>query len=372
MNSNIYFDYFNNDYLSSIELFSYKYEIFLCTSSIIIIGIFSIIFNKMNKLNKKLEKELMDLHLTVNVHDDNLTINNNKMIKNYDTLNEENKKLQEEILNLKETINVHKTILMQDNNKFIDINNEIKDIGELAMTNGSNIKDMNNLNKKLQEEILNLKEAINVHESALTQSNNKFIHINNEIKDILELAMTNKSNIRDMNINLEQKYNEFNQTFHNHEVNLIRFNEHIKYNSQNLILIGEKNSGNNILIHKYIDEFILTDLVSEHSIIYLEQLKLLVNIKEIKLSSFFRNNLREFKIILETKHLHDNHNINKCNYITLKYKQGYIEPSKDVLNILEEFLNNIEIKLVIDCDLKNFQLTYYKNIEKYYSKTITI
>jgi hypothetical protein len=59
----------------------------------------------MNKLNKKLEKELIDLHLTVNIHDDNLRNNNNKIIKNYDTLNEENKKLQEEILNLKEAIN---------------------------------------------------------------------------------------------------------------------------------------------------------------------------------------------------------------------------------------------------------------------------
>ena len=305
MNSNIYFDYLNNDYLSSIELFRYKYEIFLCTSSIIIIGIFSIIFNKMNELNKKLEQELTVLHLIDTIHNDNITINNNKMIKNYDTLNEENKKLQEEILNLKEAINIHKTILMQDNNKFIHITNEIKDIGELAMTN--------------------------------------------------------KSNIRDMNINLEQKYNEFNQTFHNHEVNLIRFNEHIKYNTQNLILIGQTNLGKNILIHKYIDEFILTDLVSGDPVIYLEQLKLLVNIKEIKLSSFLRNNIG-YKVILETKYLHDN-NINKCNYLNICYKQGHIIKS-DVLNILEEFLNNIEIKLVIDCDLKNFELTYYKKIEK--------
>lgn len=314
MNDNIYFNYLNNDYLSSIELFRYKYEIILCTLSIIIIGIFSIIFNKMNELNKKLEQELTVLHLIDTIHNDKITDNNNKMIKNYDTLNEENKKLQEEILNLKEAINVHKTILLKDNNKFIDINNEIK--------------------------------------------------------DILELAMTNKSNIRDMNINLEQKYNEFNQTLHNHEVNLIRFNEHIKYNSQNLILIGQSNLCKNILIHKYIDEFNLTDLVSEHSIIYLEELKLLVNIKEIKLSSFLRINLRNLKIILETKYLHDN-NINKCNYLNICYKQGHII-KPDVLNILEEFLNNIEIKLVIDCDLKNFQLTYYKNIEKYYSKTITI
>ena len=264
MNGNIYFDYLNNDYLSSIELFRYKYEIFLCTSSIIIIGIFSIIFNKMNELNKKLEQELTVLHLIDTIHNDKITINNNKMIKNYDTLNEENKKLQEEILNLKEEINVHKTILLQDNNKFIDINNEIKDIGVLVMTN--------------------------------------------------------KSNIRDMNINLEEKYNEFNQTLQNHEVNLIRFNEHIKYNTQNLILLGETNLCKNILIHKYIDEFILTDLVSEHSIIYLEQLKLLVNIKEIKLSSFLRINLRYFNIILETKHLSGNRDINKCNYmLNLKY-----------------------------------------------------
>lgn len=90
----------------------------------------------MNDLNKKLEQELTVLHLIDTIHNDNLTINNNKMIKNYDTLNEENKKLQEEILNLKETINVHKTILLQVNNKFIDIDDEIKDIRELAMTNG--------------------------------------------------------------------------------------------------------------------------------------------------------------------------------------------------------------------------------------------
>jgi hypothetical protein len=310
MNSNIYFDYLNNDYLSSIELFRYKYEIFLCTSSIIIIGIFSIIFNKMNKLNKKLEQELTVLHLIDTIHNDNITINNNKNIKNYDTLNEENKKLQEEILNLKEAINIHKTILMQDNNKFIHITNEIKDIGELAMTN--------------------------------------------------------KSNIRDMNINLEQKYNEFNQTFHNHEVNLIRFNEHIKYNTQNLILIGESCVGKNILIHKYSDEFNITGF-SENSTIFLEQLKLLVNIKEIKLSFILR---RYLTIVLETKYLHDN-NINKCNYLNICYKQEHII-KPDVLNILEEFLNNIEIKLVIDCDLKNFELTYYKKIEKYYSKSITI
>lgn len=158
MNGIIYFDYFNNyylnyDYLSSIELFRYKYEIFLCTSSIIIIGIFSVIFNKMNKLNKKLEKELMDLHLTVNVHDDNLTINNNKIIKNYDTLNEENKKLHEEILNLKETINVHESALMQNNNKNIDIDDEIKDIRELVIINESNIIEFNGI---LQNHEINL------------------------------------------------------------------------------------------------------------------------------------------------------------------------------------------------------------------------
>ena len=189
MNSNIYFDYLNNDYLSNIELFRYKYEIFLCTLSIIIIGIFSIIFNKMNELNKKLEQELTVLHLIDTIHNDKITDNNNKMIKNYDTLNEENKKLQEEILNLKEAINVHEITLTQNNNKIKDFETETINIQQKIVTCHKKIVSIseNNeenklyslqLNKKLEQELMDLHLRVNIHEDNL--SDNNYV-INNQL-----------------------------------------------------------------------------------------------------------------------------------------------------------------------------------------------
>ena len=314
MNSNIYFDYLNNyylniDYLNSIELFRYKYEIFLCTSSIIIIGIFSVIFNKMNKLNKKLEKKLMDLQLTVNIHDDNLRNNNNKIIKNYDTLNEENKKLHEEILNLNKIINVHESALTQNNNKIKDFETETINIQQKIVECHKKIVSISENNKENKLYSLQLKELLDNHQEIV--------------------------------------------------------NDKLKFNFDNFCIFGVDSQNKNILVNKYINHTELIEILSsnQNCSFYLEQIKLLLNIKEIKLSEFLPVSGHSNKFILEFNYTY---NKGKSNYFTIS-NSSQITAKIDINNLkmLEDFLMKCNKKLIIDIDIENvstININYLKQL----------
>ena len=299
MNNNLFLDYENHNdesyfnYLNSIELFKYKYEIFLCTSIVIVISIFTIIFNN---INKKLIQEIDELKKIINENEDNLLNNNNI------------------ILEFNKILDIHKSNIL--------INNQ---------------------------EINKLQENFNVHEDNLLSNNNNIIKFQDKIVDFEK-----KNNI------MTNKLDEKMETY---EDNLSIINKYIEYNTQNIILFGENiNKGTNIFIHKNIEELNIKNLLIEDNIvIFLEQIKLLTHIREIKLSHLLRVNCN-YKIILEFNDFVGN-NISMNNKIIGIHKSHHNKKIDiDIIKKIEEYLIKHNIKLIIDIDELCIDISFLKNI----------